>query len=205
MWQIRKSGFPKLVRIVSFLRKKCFCKTILIDISNLDYSSQVSNVIVDWWTIVTTPAVTQRLAPSTPTPHVQQENAVTLQLAGSMTSSFLLQITSDFKPLVTNFSHFLSSRPKPPGSTCRPADHECDLPEYCNGDTEFCPSDIFKVDGTTCKAGKAYCYQGACRTHTDQVKKKTSWMELQIFFSLHQNTVGNNIIVCSSWKGKMLV
>ncbi len=41
-----------------------------------------------WWTIVTTPAVTPRLAPSIPTPLVQQENAVTLQLAGSITSYF---------------------------------------------------------------------------------------------------------------------
>jgi len=70
-------------------------------------------------------------------------------------------------------------RPKPPGSTCRPAEHECDLSEYCNGDTEFCPNDIFKVDGTTCKTGKAYCYQGACRTHTDQVRKNNSWVEFE--------------------------
>ena len=65
---------------------------------------------------------------------------------------------------------FTTCRPKPPGTTCRAADHECDLPEFCNGDNEFCPNDVFKVDGTSCKVGKAFCYRGACRTHTDQCK-----------------------------------
>ena len=30
--------------------------------------------------------------------------------------------------------------------------------------------DVFKVDGTSCKVGKAFCYRGACRTHSDQCK-----------------------------------
>ena len=65
---------------------------------------------------------------------------------------------------------FTTCRPKSPGATCRAADHECDLPEYCNGESEFCPDDVFKVDGTSCKVGRAYCYRGACRTHSDQCK-----------------------------------
>lgn len=122
-----------------------------------------------------TPAVTRRLAPNTPTQPVQLENAVTLQLAGKKCL---------FKYKYVRLKYFICPisfqfRPKPPGSTCRPAEHECDLSEYCNGDTEFCPNDIFKVDGTTCKTGKAYCYQGACRTHTDQVRKNKSWVEFE--------------------------
>ena len=65
---------------------------------------------------------------------------------------------------------FKTCRPKSPGSICRLAEHECDLPEYCTGESEFCPADIFKVDGVPCKVGKAYCYQGSCRTHSDQCR-----------------------------------
>lgn len=37
-----------------------------------------------------------------------------------------------------------------PGTVCRSTDHECDLPEYCNGESEYCPEDIFKIDGLPC-------------------------------------------------------
>lgn len=45
-------------------------------------------------------------------------------------------------------------RPKIAGSTCRSADHECDLPEYCTGQSEYCPDDVFKMDGESCDRGK---------------------------------------------------
>ncbi|KAF6209016.1 hypothetical protein GE061_014759 [Apolygus lucorum] len=60
--------------------------------------------------------------------------------------------------------------PKTAGSMCRSADHECDLPEYCTGESEYCPNDVFKMDGETCYEGKAFCYKGTCRSHTDQCK-----------------------------------
>ncbi|XP_071445169.1 disintegrin and metalloproteinase domain-containing protein adm-2 [Hetaerina americana] len=61
-------------------------------------------------------------------------------------------------------------KPKTAGTMCRSADHECDLPEYCTGQSEYCPADVFKMDGETCDRGKAFCYQGSCRTHTDQCR-----------------------------------
>jgi hypothetical protein len=64
---------------------------------------------------------------------------------------------------------FKTCRPQAAGVACRHAEHECDLPEFCTGESEFCPADIFKVDGVPCKVGKAFCYQGNCRTHSDQV------------------------------------
>ena len=65
---------------------------------------------------------------------------------------------------------FSTCQPRSPGTMCRHSEHECDLPEYCNGTSEFCPADIFKVDGVPCKVGQAFCYQGTCRTHSDQCR-----------------------------------
>ncbi|EZA52578.1 Disintegrin and metalloproteinase domain-containing protein [Ooceraea biroi] len=61
-------------------------------------------------------------------------------------------------------------RPKNAGTECRSAEHECDLPEYCTGQSEYCPQDVFKIDGESCNVGKAFCYKGSCRTHDDQCK-----------------------------------
>ncbi|XP_031843091.1 disintegrin and metalloproteinase domain-containing protein meltrin isoform X2 [Nomia melanderi] len=61
-------------------------------------------------------------------------------------------------------------KPKTAGTECRSAEHECDLPEYCTGQSEYCPADVFKMDGESCNMGKAFCYQGTCRTHNDQCK-----------------------------------
>ena len=36
-------------------------------------------------------------------------------------------------------------------TTCREAADVCDLGEYCDGQTEFCPSDVYVADGTDCQ------------------------------------------------------
>ncbi|XP_076367803.1 disintegrin and metalloproteinase domain-containing protein 12-like [Tachypleus tridentatus] len=53
---------------------------------------------------------------------------------------------------------------------CRNAMSECDLPEFCDGKSEFCPDDVQVQFGTECGDGKAYCYNGHCRSHADQCK-----------------------------------
>lgn len=60
--------------------------------------------------------------------------------------------------------------PKTAGSICRKSDSECDLPEFCNGDSEYCPFDVFKRDSEECGNKKAFCYQGSCRTQSDQCR-----------------------------------
>ncbi|XP_035701915.1 disintegrin and metalloproteinase domain-containing protein 12 isoform X2 [Folsomia candida] len=58
------------------------------------------------------------------------------------------------------------------GTPCRKTNGRCDLPEFCTGTSEFCPEDVKILDGLECETpnGKAFCYSGECRTHTDQCK-----------------------------------
>lgn len=65
---------------------------------------------------------------------------------------------------------FKTCKPKTAGTLCRSADYECDLPEYCTGQSEYCPPDIHKMDTESCDNGKAFCYNGLCRTRSDQCR-----------------------------------
>ncbi|XP_046802620.1 uncharacterized protein LOC111677536 isoform X5 [Lucilia cuprina] len=51
---------------------------------------------------------------------------------------------------------------------CRDSHNECDLPEYCDGDSGECPMDVFKKNGSPCGHSKSgvsgYCFQGDCPT-----------------------------------------
>ncbi|XP_006735819.1 disintegrin and metalloproteinase domain-containing protein 1a-like [Leptonychotes weddellii] len=49
------------------------------------------------------------------------------------------------------------------GSMCRPSSGECDLPEYCDGTSDRCPTNTYKQDGTSCQRVH-YCIQGVCKT-----------------------------------------
>ncbi|XP_072368015.1 disintegrin and metalloproteinase domain-containing protein 19 isoform X2 [Scyliorhinus torazame] len=57
---------------------------------------------------------------------------------------------------------------KAPGSVCRKSLGSCDLPEYCSGDSEFCPANFYQMDGVSCDGGQAYCYNGMCLTYENQ-------------------------------------
>ncbi|NWS53568.1 ADA20 protein, partial [Chunga burmeisteri] len=55
----------------------------------------------------------------------------------------------------------------PAGTLCRANTGGCDLPEYCNGTSPWCPPNVYIQDGTPCKDG-AYCYRGKCSSHSKQ-------------------------------------
>ncbi|KAM3924700.1 zinc metalloproteinase-disintegrin-like VLAIP-B [Leptodactylus fuscus] len=62
---------------------------------------------------------------------------------------------------------------KSAGSVCRSAKDECDLSDMCNGRSSTCPSDRFQINGSPCKNGEGYCYNGTCPTLRSQCE--TYW------------------------------
>ncbi|XP_077178747.1 disintegrin and metalloproteinase domain-containing protein 20-like [Paroedura picta] len=57
----------------------------------------------------------------------------------------------------------------PAGTVCRKSANICDLPEYCNGTSKWCPEDVYVQDGAPCE-DNTYCYHGNCSTHRNQCK-----------------------------------
>ena len=63
-------------------------------------------------------------------------------------------------------------RPKPRGHQCRRSyDSECDLPEYCPGNSTQCPANFYVRDTTPCDNNNGMCHSGVCRSHDRQCKE----------------------------------
>lgn len=62
----------------------------------------------------------------------------------------------------------LSPQLLPGGTECRASTNECDLPEYCNGTSQFCQADFTVQNGHPCHNQEAYCYNGLCQYHDAQ-------------------------------------
>ncbi|MGH0141861.1 UNVERIFIED_CONTAM: hypothetical protein FKN15_074997 [Acipenser sinensis] len=60
---------------------------------------------------------------------------------------------------------FCSYYVKPAGDVCRHSVSDCDLPEYCTGLSPQCPENAFQMNGSPCKFGQGYCFNGECPTH----------------------------------------
>ncbi|XP_076778808.1 disintegrin and metalloproteinase domain-containing protein 1a [Arvicanthis niloticus] len=56
------------------------------------------------------------------------------------------------------------------GSLCRPAEDVCDLPEYCNGNSQECPANSYMQDGTQCDR-IYYCSGGWCKNPDKQCSR----------------------------------
>uniref|UniRef100_UPI00398F0AF1 zinc metalloproteinase-disintegrin-like NaMP isoform X2 n=1 Tax=Pristiophorus japonicus TaxID=55135 RepID=UPI00398F0AF1 len=54
------------------------------------------------------------------------------------------------------------------GELCRSMKDDCDLPEMCDGHSNVCPKDTFRINGTPCKKDTGFCYNGKCPTHQEQ-------------------------------------
>ncbi|CAH1789079.1 unnamed protein product [Owenia fusiformis] len=54
---------------------------------------------------------------------------------------------------------------------CRAKSSECDVPEFCDGRSGYCPGNSYKQDGQMCSSNDGYCYRGQCRSHSNQCQK----------------------------------
>ncbi|XP_075934298.1 zinc metalloproteinase-disintegrin-like MTP4 [Anarhichas minor] len=59
----------------------------------------------------------------------------------------------------------------PRTTECRWRRDECDLAEYCDGESATCPADVFAVNGLRCGGDRGYCYKGQCPQRADQCVK----------------------------------
>nr|XP_039315782.1 disintegrin and metalloproteinase domain-containing protein 15 isoform X4 [Saimiri boliviensis boliviensis] len=57
---------------------------------------------------------------------------------------------------------------RPSGWQCRPARGDCDLPEFCPGNSSQCPPDVSLGDGEPCAGGQAVCMHGRCASYAQQ-------------------------------------
>ena len=51
---------------------------------------------------------------------------------------------------------------KKASTQCRSSTGECDLAEYCNGETEYCPHDVHRKNGEPCRNSQV----SALETHS---------------------------------------
>ncbi|XP_062903300.1 disintegrin and metalloproteinase domain-containing protein 12-like isoform X4 [Mobula hypostoma] len=56
----------------------------------------------------------------------------------------------------------------PAGTVCRPKRGECDLPEFCTGQSQDCPNNHYVKDGQKCSKGGLYCSHGTCQSANQQ-------------------------------------
>lgn len=61
--------------------------------------------------------------------------------------------------------HFMSS-----GTVCRAKHNECDLPEWCYGNSSTCPDDVYVSNGRPCHDG-GHCYGKKCINSTIQCQQ----------------------------------
>ncbi|XP_043939056.1 zinc metalloproteinase-disintegrin-like batroxstatin-2 isoform X1 [Protopterus annectens] len=86
---------------------------------------------------------------------------------------------------------------KPFGDECRASKHDCDLPEFCSGQSAVCPPDRFRVNGYPCSNGKGYCINGTCPQRDQQCKY--IWGQDAVLGTddcFQHNTLGRHFAYC---------
>ncbi|KAJ8264449.1 hypothetical protein GJAV_G00149290 [Gymnothorax javanicus] len=92
------------------------------------------------------------------------------------------------------------------GTECRRSVDTCDLAEYCNGDSAFCPEDYHIMDGIPCANNAAYCYDGRCQTYDFQCQHlfgKSAKKAADVCYTV-VNTEGTRFGNCGGQAGKFI-
>ncbi|OXB76874.1 UNVERIFIED_CONTAM: hypothetical protein H355_002567 [Colinus virginianus] len=71
-------------------------------------------------------------------------------------------------PQLNSLSWYMTFFPR--GYDCRYAVNECDIAEFCTGDSGQCPPNLHKQDGYACDSNQGRCYNGECKTRDNQCK-----------------------------------
>ncbi|XP_075073290.1 disintegrin and metalloproteinase domain-containing protein 8 [Mixophyes fleayi] len=90
---------------------------------------------------------------------------------------------------------------RPVGEMCRKKKRECDLPEYCTGNSAQCPEDTFQENGASCASGSGYCYNGDCPSlgqHCKALWGSDAQVAPDICF--RSNIQGNKHLYCKKTK-----
>ncbi|KAI9024900.1 Metallo-peptidase family M12-domain-containing protein [Phycomyces nitens] len=62
---------------------------------------------------------------------------------------------------------------RPSSYSCRPSSSECDIAEYCTGNSSTCPTDLYSDNGLSCGTG-LQCASGQCTSRDVQCKSRGS-------------------------------
>ncbi|XP_068422717.1 zinc metalloproteinase-disintegrin-like MTP4 [Clinocottus analis] len=80
---------------------------------------------------------------------------------------------------------------------CRRSKDECDLAEYCDGESATCPENVFAVNGLPCDGELGYCFNGQCPQRSDQCVKMYGASAIEASLSCYrQNTRGTYYAFC---------
>ncbi|KAJ3607586.1 hypothetical protein NHX12_024637 [Muraenolepis orangiensis] len=85
------------------------------------------------------------------------------------------------------------------GTSCRASVNSCDVPEFCLGNSGFCPEDFYVMDGLSCEDESAHCYEGRCQTYNYQCKTlftQPTATKADDKCYLHANVKGNRFGNC---------
>ncbi|XP_069487549.1 disintegrin and metalloproteinase domain-containing protein 9-like [Ambystoma mexicanum] len=84
------------------------------------------------------------------------------------------------------------------GTPCRKPVSECDLAEYCNGTSSFCPDDMYSQDGTPCNRNQSFCVSNKCYDYNQHCEmlfgKGAKAASRECFAAI--NTIGDNVGNC---------
>nr|BAO23490.1 metalloproteinase [Deinagkistrodon acutus] len=89
------------------------------------------------------------------------------------------------------------------GTECRAAKSECDLPEYCTGQSIHCPTDDFHRNGQPCLNNLGYCYNGKCPIMKNQcISLLGSNADVSEDSCFEENLMGHNYAYCRKKYGR---